>query len=113
MNKSCKPKLCKTPPRRELLDEDHIITGLNGNEPPGEAPGGITVTENSARLAEANKHGPDKINAPPKPEKCGAHSKKKKELQVRDTRIAKGYCKEGHVARSQCEGLHMKPEQLK
>ena len=93
---------------------------------PGDSCQGITATDvdaegehrkglvaSSARLAEANKHRPDKINPPPKPETCGAHSKKKKELQVKDTRIAKGYCKEGHVARSQYEGLHMKPEQLK
>ena len=94
-------------------DEDHIVTGLNRNEPPVEAPGGIAVTEISARFAEADKHRQDKITPTPKPETFGVYSKKQEELQVKDTRIAKGGCKEGHVAGSQYEGLYTKPEQLK
>merc|ERR1719395_481039 len=63
LNKFYNPKLYKPPPKKELTEEDSIVTGFGGTLAPTAAPGGIAGTGVTVLAAVSNHAAP-----PPPPE---------------------------------------------
>eukprot|EP00928_Gymnodinium_smaydae_P093694 TRINITY_DN779_c0_g2_i1.p1 TRINITY_DN779_c0_g2~~TRINITY_DN779_c0_g2_i1.p1 ORF type:complete len:709 (-),score=279.62 TRINITY_DN779_c0_g2_i1:98-2224(-) len=78
LNKFYNPKLYKAPPKRELSEEDQIVSDFGGSLAPTPAPGGIAGT-GVAVLAQVSEHGQQSEAPPPAPEAPGAYSKKSEE----------------------------------
>jgi len=78
LNKFYNPKLYNPPPKRELSEEDKIVTAFGGTAAPTPAPGGISGTGIEA-LAQISLHSQDKVAPPPPPETFGPYTKKSEE----------------------------------
>jgi peptidoglycan hydrolase CwlO-like protein len=76
LNKYYNPKLYKPPPKRELSEEERIVTNMGGTLAPTAAPGGIAGTGVTA-FQEVNVH--SNVAPPPPPESFKAYSKKGEE----------------------------------
>eukprot|EP00928_Gymnodinium_smaydae_P062991 TRINITY_DN466_c0_g1_i1.p1 TRINITY_DN466_c0_g1~~TRINITY_DN466_c0_g1_i1.p1 ORF type:complete len:726 (+),score=259.64 TRINITY_DN466_c0_g1_i1:69-2246(+) len=81
LNKFYNPKLYMPPPKRELSEEERIVSNFGGSLAPTPAPGGIAGT-GVAVLAQVSAHAQrsgEIVAPPPPPETFGAYSKKSQE----------------------------------
>eukprot|EP00928_Gymnodinium_smaydae_P079135 TRINITY_DN63142_c0_g1_i1.p1 TRINITY_DN63142_c0_g1~~TRINITY_DN63142_c0_g1_i1.p1 ORF type:complete len:707 (-),score=261.30 TRINITY_DN63142_c0_g1_i1:77-2197(-) len=78
LNKFYNPKLYAPPPKRELSEEDQIVSNFGGSLAPTPAPGGIAGTGVTV-LAQVSEHSQEREAPPPAPEAPGAYSKKSEE----------------------------------
>jgi len=80
LNKFYNPKLYLPPPKRELTEEERIVSNFGGTLAPTPAPGGIAGTGVTV-LAQVSAHVQQQERAapPPPPESFGAYSKKSEE----------------------------------
>lgn len=78
LNKFYNPKLYNPPPKRELSEEDKIVTAFGGTAAPTPAPGGIAGTGVTV-FAELGAHAQSKEAPPPPPETFGPYTAKSEE----------------------------------
>jgi len=76
LNKYYNPKLYNPPPKRELSEEERIVTNMGGTLAPTAAPGGIAGTGVTA-FQEVNVH--SNVAPPPPPDSFKAYAKKGEE----------------------------------
>merc|ERR1719261_1154636 len=78
LNKFYNPKMYKSPPKRELSEEEQLTVSMGGTLAPTAAPGGIAGTGVTV-LADVSVHASSQVAPPPPPETAAAFAKKSEE----------------------------------
>jgi len=79
LNKFYNPKLYVAPPKRELSEEDSIVTSMGGTLAPTQPPAGIAGTGISVAFAQVTAQVNHKAAPPPPPETASVYTSKSSE----------------------------------